>query len=311
MMNTHNHSHDDHHTHEHGHHHAPSSFNRAFAIGISLNISFVLIEAFYGWQAQSLSLLADAGHNFSDVIGLVLAWAAIFFGTLAGNDRRTYGWKRASILAALLNAVLLLVAMGAMTWEAIQRLQHPVAVEGYTMIWVAGIGVVINGITAWLFMRGSHNDINIRGAFLHMLADALVSFGVVVAGLAYIVCGWLWLDPVMSLLIAAVIISGTWRLLSQSLHLSLDGVPEHIDLAAVRQYLLSLTGVTAVHDLHIWAMSSSEVALTVHLVMPSAHHDDEFLQHLSHELHEHYHIDHATIQIISAPFTAACYEVKS
>ncbi len=310
MTNHNHHHHDDHSTshdhHQHGHHHhVPASYNRAFAVGITLNISFVVIEAFFGWQADSLALLADAGHNLSDVLGLILAWSAMLVGKLQGTDRHTYGWRRASILAALLNAIVLLVAMGAMAWEAIHRLQQPVPVVGATMMWVAGIGVVINGITAWFFMRGS-NDINIRGAFLHMAADALVSLGVVVAGFAYLVCGWSWLDPAMSLLIAVVIITGTWGLLRQSLHLSLDGVPEHIHLADVRQYLLSLPDVSAVHDLHIWAMSSSEVALTVHLVMPEGCSHDRFLQEVTEELHDHYHIEHPTIQIVTVPFTRAC-----
>ena len=315
MSSSHSHRHHDdhenckehHHAHSHGHHHhAPTTYNRAFAIGIGLNISFVLIEAYFGWQADSLSLLADAGHNLSDVLGLILAWSAMFVGTLQGNDRHTYGWRRASILAALINALVLLVAMGAMAWEAIHRLQQPVPVVGSTMMWVAGIGVLINGITAWFFMRGGDSDINIRGAFLHMAADALVSLGVVVAGFAYIICGWSWLDPVMSLLIALVIIAGTWSLLRQSLHLSLDGVPEHIDLAKVREYFLSLADVRAVHDLHIWAMSSSEVALTVHLVMPEGHGHDAFLQEVTAELHDHFDIDHPTIQIVAMPFTRAC-----
>jgi cobalt-zinc-cadmium efflux system protein len=315
MSSSHSHRHHDdhenckehHHAHSHGHHHhAPTTYNRAFAIGIGLNITFVLIEAYFGWQANSLSLLADAGHNLSDVLGLVLAWSAMFVGKLQGNDRHTYGWRRASILAALINALVLLVAMGAMAWEAIHRLQQPVPVVGSTMMWVAGIGVLINGVTAWFFMRGGDSDINIRGAFLHMAADALVSLGVVVAGFAYIVCGWSWLDPVMSLLIALVIIAGTWGLLRQSLHLSLDGVPEHIDLAKVRAYFMSLADVRAVHDLHIWAMSSSEVALTVHLVMPEGHGHDAFLQEVTEELHEHFDIDHPTIQIVATPFTLAC-----
>ena len=315
MSTSHSHRHHDDHAHDkehshghhhHGHHHhAPASYNRAFAVGISLNIGFVAIEAFFGWQADSLALLADAGHNLSDVLGLILAWSAMFVGQLQGTDRHTYGWRRASILAALINAIVLLVAMGAMAWEAIHRLQQPVVVAGATMMWVAGIGVIINGITAWFFMRGS-DDINIRGAFLHMAADALVSLGVVVAGFAYLVCGWAWLDPVMSLIIALVIISGTWGLLRQSLHLSLDGVPEHIHLADVRQYLLSLPDVSAVHDLHIWAMSSSEVALTVHLVMPEGRGYDGFLQAVTEELHDHYHIEHPTIQIVAAPFTKSC-----
>ncbi|MBH1971746.1 cation transporter [Moraxellaceae bacterium AER2_44_116] len=315
MSSSHSHRHHDDHAHgkehshghhHHGHHHAPTTYNRAFAIGIALNITFVLIEAYFGWQADSLSLLADAGHNLSDVLGLVLAWSAMFVGKLQGNDRHTYGWRRASILAALINALVLLVAMGAMAWEAIHRLQQPVPVVGSTMMWVAGIGVLINGITAWFFMRGGDSDINIRGAFLHMASDALVSLGVVVAGFAYIICGWSWLDPVMSLIIALVIIAGTWGLLRQSLHLSLDGVPEHIDLAKVREYFMSLADVRAVHDLHIWAMSSSEVALTVHLVMPEGHGHDAFLQEVTEELHDHFDIDHPTIQIVAMPFTRAC-----
>ena len=231
------HGHD--HGHGHGHHgHAhptpgPNDWNRAFAIGIVLNLGFVVVEALYGWKAGSLALLADAGHNLSDVAGLILAWGAALAGRLAPTRQRTYGWQRASILAALANAVLLLVAMGALAVEAFQRLQAPEPVAGWTVIVVAAIGVLINGITAALFMAGSKDDLNIRGAFLHMAGDALVSLGVVAAGVLYLQFGWVWLDPVMSLVIALVIVLDTWGLLRQSLHLAFDGVPDGIDLLEV------------------------------------------------------------------------------
>ena len=284
-MSLHHHSHDcnaSNHTHHHSH--APTNYGHIFAIGISLNIAFVIIEAILGWQAHSLALMADAGHNLSDVLALLLAWSALWLGQKKGNDYQTYGWRRASLLAALINAILLLVAMGAMAWEAMSRLHQPNPINGMMMIWVASIGVVINGVTAWLFMRDSQHDINIKGAFLHMAADALVSLGVIITGLLYVFYGWAWLDPVMSLLIAGVIIIGTWGLLKQSLHLSLDGVPESVELDKVRHYLLSLPLVTAAHDLHIWALSSTEIALTVQLIMPTPPSNDEFLQELTHKL---------------------------
>ena len=284
-MSLHHHSHDcnaSNHTHHHSH--APTNYGHIFAIGISLNIAFVIIEAILGWQAHSLALMADAGHNLSDVLALLLAWSALWLGQKKGNDYQTYGWRRASLLAALINAILLLVAMGAMAWEAMSRLHQPNQINGMMMIWVASIGVVINGVTAWLFMRDSQHDINIKGAFLHMAADALVSLGVIITGLLYVFYGWAWLDPVMSLLIAGVIIIGTWGLLKQSLHLSLDGVPESVELDKVRHYLLSLPLVTAAHDLHIWALSSTEIALTVQLIMPTPPSNDEFLQELTHKL---------------------------
>ena len=267
----------------------------------------VIIEAILGWQAQSLALMADAGHNLSDVLALLLAWSALWLGQKKGNDYQTYGWRRASLLAALINAILLLVAMGAMAWEAMSRLHQPNQINGMMMIWVASIGVVINGVTAWLFMRDSQHDINIKGAFLHMAADALVSLGVIITGLLYVFYGWAWLDPVMSLLIAGVIIIGTWGLLKQSLHLSLDGVPESVELDKVRHYLLSLPLVTAAHDLHIWALSSTEIALTVQLIMPTPPSNDEFLQELTHKLSHDFGINHATIQIMRHPLNKACY----
>jgi cobalt-zinc-cadmium efflux system protein len=290
---------------EHGHSHAPANFNAAFGIGISLNMAFVAIEAFYGWKIDSLALLADAGHNLSDVIGLVLAWGGALAGRLRPDARHTYGWKRASILAAFINALLLLVAMGSLAWEAVHRLQSPAPIEGVTIMVVAGIGIVVNTATALLFMRGGKGDLNIRGAFLHMAADALVSAGVVVAGGLALWFGWNWLDPVVSLIIAAVIVIGTWNLFRQSLHLLFDGVPEGVDLHAVQALLQGLPGVAQVHDLHVWAMGTSETALTAHLVMPAGG-DDAFLKHATDELHEHFEIRHVTLQIVREAFCEGC-----
>jgi len=290
----------------HDHNHAPANFNRAFAIGIGLNIAFVAIEAFYGWKVNSLALLADAGHNLSDVIGLVLAWGGALAGRLRPDARHTYGWKRASILAAFSNALLLLVAMGSLAWEAFHRLQTPQPIEGVTIMVVAGIGIVVNTATALLFMRGRESDLNIRGAFLHMAADALVSAGVVVAGGLALWFGWNWLDPVASLVIAAVIVVGTWSLFRQSLHLLFDGVPESVDLGAVQALLEALPGVACVHDLHVWAMGTSEIAMTAHLVMPDGHADDAFLQQATKQLHDGFEIEHVTIQVMRVPFTEPC-----
>jgi cobalt-zinc-cadmium efflux system protein len=292
--------------HDHDHGHAPANWNAAFAIGIGLNLAFVAVEAFYGWKIDSLALLADAGHNLSDVIGLVLAWGGALAGKLRPDARHTYGWKRASILAAFVNALLLLVAMGSLAWEALHRLQSPQPVEGVTIMVVAGIGIAINTATALLFLRGRESDLNIRGAFWHMAADALVSAGVVLAGALALWFGWAWLDPVASLVIAAVIVWGTWSLFRQSLHLLFDGVPEGVDLLAVQSLLQGLPGVAQVHDLHVWAMGTNDNALTAHLVMPDGGGDDAFLKHATDELHEHFEIRHVTLQVVRQAFCDGC-----
>ncbi|MCF8160884.1 MAG: cation diffusion facilitator family transporter [Polaromonas sp.] len=295
--------------HDHDHDHAPANFNRAFAIGIALNLAFVGIEAFYGWRVNSLALLADAGHNLSDVAGLVLAWGGALAIRLVPDARHTYGWKRATILAAFANALLLLVAMGGLAWEAIGRLwsnEVSLQEQGVTIMLVAGVGIVINTATALLFMRGREHDLNIRGAFLHMAADALVSAGVVVAGALTLWQGWTWLDPVVSLAIAVVILWGTWDLFKQSLHMLFDGVPAHIDPQAVHDCLAALPGVTQVHDLHIWAMGTAHVALTAHLVMPRDQADDAFLNAATKLMHDRFEITHVTLQVVKVPFTPSC-----
>jgi len=294
-----------------GHVHGPANFNRAFAIGIALNLGFVIIEAFYGWKVNSLALLADAGHNLSDVAGLVLAWGGTLAVKIRPSARHTYGWKRATILAAFANAFLLLMAIGALVWEAVGRLLSPeplAAAQGITIMVVASIGIVINTATALLFMRGGSKDLNIRGAFLHMAADALVSAGVVVAGALTLWMGWAWLDPVVSLAIAAVILIGTWSLFRQSLHLLFDGVPDSVDPVAVRAFLAALPGVTRVHDLHIWATGTSHVTLTAHLVMPQGSPGDAFLKDATEKLHDGFEITHVTLQVVQAPFMRACDE---
>ena len=297
------------HDHDHPHEHAPANFNRAFAIGIALNAVFVAIEAFYGWRVNSLALLADAGHNLSDVAGLVLAWGGALALKVKPDARHTYGWKRATILAAFANALLLLMAIGALAWEAIGRLlstQAAVHDQGVTIMLVAGVGIVINTATALLFMRGRDSDLNVRAAFLHMAADALVSAGVVIAGALTLWQGWGWLDPVVSLGIAAVILWGTWGLFKQSLHLLFDGVPDSVDPLAVQACLAALPGVVRVHDLHIWAMGTSQIALTAHLVMPQGRADDAFLQEATHLLHERFDITHVTLQVMKVAFSRAC-----
>ena len=292
-----------HHSAGHSHHGHPHEIGhgRAFAIGIVLNLAFVVIEAGYGFLADSMALLSDAGHNLSDVLGLAIAWGASLLARRTRTERFTYGLRSGSILAALFNAILLLVATGGIIWESLQRLIEPAPVAAVTMMVVAGIGILVNGFTAFLFMSGQH-DLNIRGAFLHMVADAAVSLGVVLGGLAILWTGAAWIDPVLSLVIAAVIIAGTWGLLRQSLTLSLHGVPSNIALSEVRRALEQLPGVARVHHLHIWAMSTTEAALTVHLVMPGGYPGDRFLAETQHDLKERFGIGHATLQIeVHAP----------
>lgn len=285
------------HSHGPGHSHAPADFGSAFLIGIILNTAFVIVEATYGYLSGSMALVADAGHNLSDVLALILAWVASVAAKRPANSRFTYGYKSSTILAAIANAALLMVAIGAILFETIHRFTDPAPVQGMTMIIVAGIGIVINTGTALLFLRGRHDDLNIRGAFLHMAADALVSVGVVVAGVMILSTGQLWIDPLTSLLIVAVIAWGTWGLAKDSVKMGLLAVPENISETEVRGYLASLPGVTAVHDLHIWPMSTTETALTAHLVMPGGHPGDAFLTDVSHELEHHHRIGHATIQV--------------
>ena len=285
------------HNHSHGHNHGTSSYNRAFIVSVALNTGFVVIEATYGILANSLALLADAGHNLSDVLGLLLAWGASVLVRRRPTARRTFGLRRSSILAALLNAAFLLIVSGGIGWEAIQRFSTPSDVAGGTVIVVAAIGIAVNTISALMFLSGRKNDLNIRGAFLHLAADAAVSLGVVLAGVAIVVTGWQWLDPAVSLGVTAVIVVGTWQLFWESFNLVLDAVPEGIEPLAVRTYLAERPGVAHVHDLHIWAMSTTEVALTVHLVTPDEHPGDAFLAQVCQELHEHFGIEHTTIQI--------------
>ncbi len=286
------------HSHGHSHHsHAPADFGKVFAIGIGLNITFVIIEATFGLISNSMALIADAGHNLSDVLGLVIAWVASILARRRPTARYTYGLRGTSILAALFNAIFLLVATGAIAWEAVLRLFDPQPVAGPTVMAVAAAGIVINGFTAWLFASGRKDDLNIRGAYLHMAADAAVSAGVVVAGLIIYVTGWLWLDPLVSLAIAVVIVAGTWGLLRDSVAMSLAAVPAGIDPAEVRTMLAGQPGVSRVHDLHIWSMSTNEVALTAHLVIPSGHPGDSFLRDVAEELKAHHGIGHVTLQI--------------
>ena len=313
MAHGHDHDGHDHHDHEHDHahgghsharghghhhhHHAPADFGRAFAIGIALNGAYVIGEAVYGIFANSLSLLADAGHNAGDVVSLAMAWLAAWLSRRAPSSRFTYGLRSSSILAALANAVLLAAVTGAIAWEAVLRLMTPQPSAGVTMMAVAAVGILINGITALMFASGRDRDLNVRSAFQHMASDALVALGVVVTGAAILFTGWLWLDPAISLVIGAVIVWGTWSLLREALRLALAGVPSGVDRGGVANYLAGLPGVTEVHDLHIWGMSTTETALTAHLVRPGAALDDALLSEACSVLKSRFAIQHATLQV--------------
>ncbi|MEO6984644.1 MAG: cation diffusion facilitator family transporter [Paralcaligenes sp.] len=305
----------DHHDHEPGvhghggaHHHQvdPHNHGRAFVVAIVLNAGFVAIEFIYGFIANSTALMADAGHNLSDVLGLLLAWGAAILVRRAPSQRFTYGLRSSSILAALANAMFLLIASGAIAWEAIQRLVQTPEVAGLTVTVVAGIGVVINGFSAWLFVKGSKQDLNIRGAYLHMAADAAISLGVAVAGIVMMLTGFDWLDSVVSLAVVVVIVVATWGLLRDSVQLALSAVPAHIDFADVETYLRQCEGVTDVHDLHIWGMSTTESAMTVHLVMPEGYPGDVFLDTIMCELKDRFSIGHSTLQVEQGTTRHAC-----
>jgi cobalt-zinc-cadmium efflux system protein len=309
----HDHGHGHSHGHDHGHHHgpgghshAPKDFGRAFAIGAALNIGFVAAETVAGLMTHSLALLADAGHNLSDVLGLFMAWGAVVLAKKAPGGRHTYGLRKGTILASLTNAVVLLVAIGAIAWEAVRRFADPQPIQAGPVMIVASIGIVINTATALMFMKGSKDDLNIRGAFLHMAADAAISAGVVVAAAAMWFTGWLWLDPVVSLGIGIAIVLGAWSLLRDSLDLAMDAAPRGIDPKAVKTWLAERPGVTEVHDLHIWAMSTTETAMTAHLVRPENPDNDRFLHDICGEMAKRFKIGHVTIQVESGG-VATCH----
>lgn len=318
-MSDHSHDHHHHHSgdhghdsHDHGHAHrgshsqAPANFGRAFAIGIGLNLVYVFAEAGFGVAANTLALISDAAHNLSDVLALGAAWAASVLASRQPTGRYTYGLRRSSIIAALGNAIALLVVTGGVVWEAMTRLLTPEPIQGTTVIIVAAVGIAINGGTALLFMAGRRSDLNIRGAFQHMAADALVALGVVVAGGMIVLTGWLWLDPVVSLAVSAIVVITTWSLLRESVSLSLDAVPEQIDRSKVQSYLGGLPGVTEVHDLHIWGLSTTETALTAHLICAQLAGNDSLLPRVSHELRQQFGIGHATIQLETEELARQC-----
>ena len=293
------HGHDHGHDHAHGHHHHgdPNTMGRAFAIAIVLNLAFVGIEFFYGFLANSTALMADAGHNLSDVLGLMLAWGAAILAKRLPNQRYTYGLRSTSMLAALFNAMLLMVACGGIAFEAVRQLSHPEPVGGLTVSVVAGVGILINGFSAWLFMSGSKDDINIRGAYLHLAADAAISLGVLVAGVIVRYSGWNWVDPAVSMVIVAIIVYSTWSLLKQSLRMMLAAVPDNVDRGEIEQFLRDRPGVTEVHDLHIWSMSTTETALTAQLVTPAGYPGDVAVDDITRQLREDFSIQHSTLQV--------------
>ncbi|SAL78222.1 cation diffusion facilitator family transporter [Caballeronia arvi] len=309
----HDHAHGGHEGHDHAsgghhhHHHAPQAGQgRTFALAVGLNVLIVVVQAVYGFLAHSTALLADAGHNLSDVLGLLLAWGAVWLGTRRPNARYTFGLGSSSILASLANAALLLLACGAIVLESVQRLINPAPVAGLDVFIVATIGMVVNGFSAWLFMRGSKEDLNVRGAFMHMAADAAISAAVAVSGLVILFTGASWLDPLMSLIVVSVIVYGTWGLGRDAMRLAMAAVPPGVDMTRIEGYLTALPGVRDVHDLHVWALSTTENALTVHLVMPQGHPGDEFVQGVVGTLRREYAMHHATVQVEFGEACQAC-----
>lgn len=299
------HPHDHSHSHSHDHAHGAKGIDRAFRLGILLNTAFLITEVIYGIRSHSLALVADAAHNFGDVLSLGLAWTAAWLAGRMATDRRTYGFRRAGILAALVNGGLLLVAVGGILWEAVRRFASPEPAQGMTMIVVACVGTVVNLGSALLFLHGDHRDLNVRGAYLHLLADAGVSLGVVVAGLAILATGWNWLDPAVSLIVGLIVLAGSWPLFRSALDLSLDAVPGHIDLGEVRRFLLESPGIRGIHHLHVWAIGTTSTALSVHLVVDST--ADQGLVHaLARTLQDRFDIDHATIQLEPADYPDCC-----
>ncbi|UGQ45797.1 cation diffusion facilitator family transporter [Massilia endophytica] len=305
-MSGHHHHHG--HGHDHGHHHHgdPADHGRAFAIAITLNAIFVAVEFGYGFVANSTALMADAGHNLSDVLGLMLAWGAAILGKRQPTGRYTYGLRGSSMLAALFNSMLLMLACGAIAWEAVQLLLDPAPVQGATVSIVAAVGIAVNGISAWLFMAGSKHDLNIRGAYLHLAADAAISLGVLVSGLVVMYTNWVWLDPLVSLAIVFMILLGTWSLLKESLRMVMAAVPANVDAGEVEAFLRRCKGVTEVHDLHIWPMSTTETALTAHLVVPSGYPGDRAIDEIARQLKEKFAIHHTTLQTEEGTTEHAC-----
>jgi cobalt-zinc-cadmium efflux system protein len=277
------------------------NYSKAFAWGIALNLSYIVIETAFGFIIHSMSLLADAGHNLSDVLGLLLAWGASYLAKTSATNKRTYGLRKSTVLAAIFNSLLLLIVVGGISIEAIRKFFYPQPLQGNVIMLIAGIGVIINGLTAFFFLKGKEKDLNIKGAYLHMVADTGVSLGVAVGGIIIIYSGWVWIDPLFSILIGIVILSGTWGLLKDSVMLSMDAVPEHINSEAVRNYLENLPGVSNVHDLHIWAMSTTEYALTAHINVPFPESNDNFLTETAEALQNKFGISHTTIQIENDP----------
>jgi cobalt-zinc-cadmium efflux system protein len=298
----------DHHGHSHA---APESFNKAFGIAVTLNLAFTLCQIFYAFVANSMSLMADAVHNFGDVFGLVLAWGASWLLTLPGRKRYSYGYKRTTILAALSNALILVATSALIAYESIYKLMHLSQVNELIVIGVALVGIVINGGTAMLFMKGASEDLNIKGAFLHLLGDALISFGVVIAAVIIYYTGWVWLDPLMGLFIISIILLGTWGLLRDSVRLILDAVPHHIDHQGIQTFLQLLPGVKTVHDLHIWGLSTKEVALTAHLVMPEQKLSDADYLTINHTLKHDFKVDHVTLQVEAGSEEHPCENIKA